>query len=183
MLLAVVPAPVTLAGSAGLTCQVRNVAQDTTGPSVRTMVAAAQDGDRLRVRGTCIGAVVIDRDLTITGVDSSARLSGGDRARVLRVRAGATVTLSDLIISDGAARTGGGIHNAGTLTLVHVRIRDNRAGPDHASGLDPIRPATTAGATGTSVAASPTPGHSPWSRAACGATAQAPAAGSSTTAS
>ena len=48
------------------------------------MVAAAQDGDRLRVRGTCVGAVVIDRDLTITGVDASAKLSGGGRARVLR---------------------------------------------------------------------------------------------------
>ena len=135
--LAVVPAPVANAGSGGSTCRVRNVTQDTYGGSARTMVAAAHDGDRLRVRGTCIGAVVIDRDLTITGVGASAKLSGGGRARVVRVRPGAIVTLSELIVSDGAARHGGGILNAGTLTLVHVKVRNNRAGPDDPCGLRP----------------------------------------------
>ncbi len=137
VLLGIVAVPVASAGSSGSTCRVRNVTQDTDGDSVKTMVAAAQDGDRLRVRGTCIGAVVIDRDLTIVGVGTAAKLSGDGRVRVVRVRAGAIVTLAGLIISDGAARHGGGILNAGTLTLVHVKVRNNRAGPDDPCGLRP----------------------------------------------
>jgi hypothetical protein len=47
-LLAGTPAPVTLARS-GTTCHVRNVTQGTSGRSLKKTVAAAHDGDRLRV--------------------------------------------------------------------------------------------------------------------------------------
>src|SRR5262245_27610951 len=117
--LASLSAPVAVAGSGGSTCRVHNVTQDTVGRSVKAMVATAQDGDRLRVQGLCIGAVDIDRDLAITGVGGNARLSAGGRGRVLRVRSGVEVTLRELVISDGAARSAGGILNAGTLSLFH----------------------------------------------------------------
>ncbi len=87
--LTAVPAAVTQAGSS-TGCKVHNVTQDTQGSSFKRMVAAAHDGDRLRVRGTCTSnGVVIDKDLTIQGVGDGATLQGrgyfGGR-RVLRVR-------------------------------------------------------------------------------------------------
>ncbi len=122
-LLAGIPGPTALAADSSA-CRVRNVTQDTRATSLKAMVAAAQDGDTLRVRGTCRGAV-IERDLTIVGVDDDAILTGRDQDRVLRIRAGATVTLRHLRIAHGLAQTGGAIHNRGDLTMVDTIVQRN----------------------------------------------------------
>src|SRR5688500_1592056 len=61
--------PVTQAMSDPRPCRVRNVTQDAVGRSFRRMVAAAVDGDTLRVRGSCRARhVLIATDLVIRGV-------------------------------------------------------------------------------------------------------------------
>ncbi len=123
-------APMAVAASS-TTCRVRNVTQDVQGHSFKKMVAAAHDGDRLRVRGTCTSAdVVIDKDLTITGFAHNAILTGRDRHRVLKINAGATVTLRKLRIAHGrvsynSGYGGAGIFNRGTLTLVDSIVQRN----------------------------------------------------------
>lgn len=84
--------------------------------------------------------LVIRADILIRGVgDPRPTLTGGDHHRVLRVVAGATVTLRHLVIAGGArdGNGGGGIQNAGTLTLLDARVRDNRAGPTNECGVIP----------------------------------------------
>ena len=84
-LLATVVPSVTLGVSP---CRVRNVDQGTTG-SLKAMAAAADDGERLRVRGVCRGEVVVSSDIvirglgdqpTVTGRGPSAARSGSRRA-------------------------------------------------------------------------------------------------------
>jgi hypothetical protein len=127
VLLAGTPAPVVLAGSGNTTCRVRNVTHGTQGRSFKSMVGDSRDGDRLLVRGTCTSAgVVIDKDLTIIGVDD-AILHGRDRALVLRIRIGATVTIRHLRIAHGNGDVGGGILNRGDLDAVDIIVQRNRA--------------------------------------------------------
>ena len=57
-------------------CRVKNVSQDTSGRSIIHMVEKAKDGDRLRVRGTCPGQMVIDVDTVIRGVGAQPTLTG-----------------------------------------------------------------------------------------------------------
>jgi predicted outer membrane repeat protein len=118
-------------------CRIRNLTQDSVGSSLKKMVRAARDGDRLWVRGTCVGDVVISKDLVIRGRGDRAVVTGLDRYRVFRIREGATVTLRDLLISHGVGPYdvgprggGGGVHNAGTLTLADSIVSRARAGED-----------------------------------------------------
>lgn len=132
-LLCVPVAPVGAAGNDG--CHVRNLTRGTTGHSLRQAVRAADDGDRLRVRGRCSGGVVIATDLTITG-RGDAVVTGLDRDRVFLVREGATVALRGLIIAHGDGRNdgrrggGGGIYNEGIVTLSDSIVRRARSGED-----------------------------------------------------
>jgi hypothetical protein len=78
--------------------------------------------------------VSISKNLTVigagTGVGGSA-LDGGNTVRVLDIADGATVTLQDLTITRGFLPVngpgGGGIINAGTLTLRGVSVTGNAA--------------------------------------------------------
>jgi hypothetical protein len=100
------------------------------------MVRAAHAGDRLWLRGTCVGGVVIGKDLAITGRGDAAVVTGLDRFRVFRVREGATVTLRHLDVAhgvgvyDGTRGGGGGIYNDGTVVLVDSVVRRCWAGED-----------------------------------------------------
>ena len=115
-------------------CRVRNVDQGTSGGSLKALAAAANDGDRLRVRGVCRGEVVVTNDITISGVGDSPTVTGQGIRRVFRIQPGATVTIKKLRIRDGRApssaglRGGGGIRNRGELTLLDSTVRDSRAG-------------------------------------------------------
>ena len=122
--------------AAAPSCHVRNVTQETRGDTLRSMVRAADAGDRLWVRGTCVGNIVIGKDLVIKGRGDHAVVTGLDRYRAFRVRKGATLTLRHLTIErvvgvyDGTRGGGGGIYNEGIVTLADSIVRRAKAGED-----------------------------------------------------
>jgi hypothetical protein len=60
------------------------------------------------------------------GADQLA-VSGNDASRVIRIASGAAVSIDDLTVTHGRAVVqGGGILNAGTLTLSRVTVSDNQ---------------------------------------------------------
>lgn len=130
---ALLAAPGGPAVAADKTCRISNVDAGTRFRSLQVAVDAASAGDRLRVQGTCVGTTVVDKSLVIRGVEtgtSGRPTLDGDRAlRVLAIASGATVELKDLIVRRGWVSTpevGGGILNAGTLTLLNVIVVGNR---------------------------------------------------------
>lgn len=75
------------------------------------------------------GELTITDALRIDG-PSAERLavSGNEASRVFRIASGTAVSIDDLTVTDGRAVVqGGGILNAGTLTLSRVIVSDNRA--------------------------------------------------------
>jgi hypothetical protein len=79
-----------------------------------------------------MGGLVIANDLTVSGPGAGAiTVSGNHASRVFVVGAGSTVGIAGLTIADGYAGTlGGGIDNAGTLTVTHCTLSGNRADGD-----------------------------------------------------
>jgi hypothetical protein len=132
-LLTMTTAPV--GGADASTCRVTNVTRSTTGHSLKQAVRAANDGDHLRVRGRCIGGVIIGKDLAITGADDAV-ITGQDRYRVFLIKDGATVKLRHLVVArgngrhDGIRGGGGGIYNEGTTTLSDSIVRRAWSGED-----------------------------------------------------
>ena len=55
--------------------------------------------------------------LTIDGSGQSITVDGASTFQILTVNSGATLTVENLIMSDGSATLGGGIENEGTLTV------------------------------------------------------------------
>jgi len=105
------------------------------GCSLREAIAEAtpdQDID-LGVTGTIIltnGELAINKNLTITGPGAdSLTISGNDASRVISIASSKAVTITGVTIRDGNVSddTGGGILNAGTLTLDNCIISDNTA--------------------------------------------------------
>ena len=101
---------------------------------------AAKPGDRLSIKGTCIGTTVLDKGLVIEGVGSSraggAVLDGDHEGLVLMVRKGVTASVVALTIENGRGRQqkdgprtpwlrAAGVENHGKLTLHDVRVRGN----------------------------------------------------------
>jgi uncharacterized repeat protein (TIGR01451 family) len=78
---------------------------------------------------------VIEETLTITGPGAATlAVSGNNTYRVFEIDSGVSVTISGLTIRNGYASynegtdgNGGGIRNAGSLTLTNVVVRHNRA--------------------------------------------------------
>ena len=102
--------------------------------SLRAAVTAASPGDTI-VFGSIpspitltSGAIVISQNLTINGPGAGTlTVSAGKASSVFSVASG-TVTISKLTISDGFNLVaGGGIFNAGTLTLADATVSGNAA--------------------------------------------------------
>jgi len=135
--LSAVPSPVASAAGDPVRCRVRNTTQGTSSRFFRIVVALAEDGDHLRVRGRChTRGAAIAKDLVITGVGEAPTLDGRGRYRVLRVRPGAVVTLRNLTLAHGVPRNyaqrgylsgGGAVLNHGRLTLIDSVVTDNDA--------------------------------------------------------
>lgn len=97
-------------------------------------LAAARDGDALRVSGRCVGNYSIGSDVTLTGVATPSV----PVATLVGRAAGATVTVGDAaarmsnLVITNLDRTveggnGRGILNYGTLTVVKSTVRGNTA--------------------------------------------------------
>jgi hypothetical protein len=100
--------------------------------SLRATIAAASSGDQIvfdpALDGQTItltsGELLLDKDLTITGPGADQlTISGNNSSRIFEIDSSATDSLSGLTISNGRALDhGGGIANAGTLTLSHATV-------------------------------------------------------------
>jgi len=120
------------ASAASTTCLVVDTNANLSYMSLQDAVNAAAAGDTLFVKGTCTGGTGIDKDLTISGQSASgtktATLNGGGQTSVLGIGNGVSVTLNTLVITNGfAIRGGGGIINAGTVTLNGSTVTGNTA--------------------------------------------------------
>jgi hypothetical protein len=97
--------------------------------SPQAAVAAAGPGATIQVcPGTYGGAVTIGTDLTLRGAGAGRTiLDGEETARPLAVAEGATVSVERLTVTKGAAETGGGVLNLGTLEMTACAVVDNAA--------------------------------------------------------
>ncbi len=82
-------------------------------------------GDTITLSAT----LTLSRNVTIDGLGSAnLAVSGNDAVEVFHVDAGVTATISGLTIEAGFASTGGGVYNAGSLTLSEDAIANNTSG-------------------------------------------------------
>ncbi|MDX6531732.1 MAG: hypothetical protein QOH41_4022 [Blastocatellia bacterium] len=81
--------------------------------------------------------LAVDKSLTISGpTNNGLTISGAVSRRVLNVSAGVSLSFSNLTIANGKATTGGGILNAGTVTITNSTFTNNTTtdGGDVSSG-------------------------------------------------
>ncbi|MBO1540699.1 Ig-like domain-containing protein [Pseudomonas sp. OA65] len=117
--------------------------------SLRAALSSAQNGDIVTFNNTMTVALtqvlVVDKNITIDGDlnnDNVAdvTLDGQNRTQIMQVTSGTTATLDGLVITrgmvagnggnggdDALVSQGGGIYNAGTLTLRNVTVTANAA--------------------------------------------------------
>jgi hypothetical protein len=133
-LLAAAPA----AAASPTACRVKNLDTGVTKNSLQQAHNAARAGQRLTVRGTCVGITTLSKNLTITGIRTATSgkpiLDGGSRpvspwwelkGTVVTVKRGMSVTLRSITIRGGATDMsgGGGISNRGTSCVCRSRKR------------------------------------------------------------
>lgn len=106
----------------------------TTGDSLQSAIDAAFEGEVLAVRGRCVGSYVIERALTIVGVETAryptATIDANGGPTVITINAGAAVSLRRLIVTGGEGTSlAGGIANTsgGDLVLAHTWVTGNRS--------------------------------------------------------
>lgn len=112
--------------------------------NVQDAVNDTEAGETITIcAGDYPGPITIDKDLTLAGagaVDTALNgHSNPSQSPVLTIQTGATVTVHELAILNGVVNqgdqpAGGGISNAGTLTLVGVTVRGN-ASTDLGGGI------------------------------------------------
>ena len=106
--------------------------------SLRNAIASASSGDTINfsVTGTITlaGTLTINTSLTISGAGvPNVAISGNNSVQVFSISGGTTVTISGVTIENGnntgggtyGSVTGGGIYNAGTLTLSNSTVSGN----------------------------------------------------------
>ena len=116
--------------------------------SLRGEIAAAANGDRIvfapSLAGQTItlnaanGPLALSKSLTIQGLGADQlTICGNNATEVFRIAAGATDTITGLTIADGNADRGdgGGILNAGTLTLDDSTLSGNHADGGEGGGI------------------------------------------------
>src|SRR5262249_23801254 len=99
-------------------------------------VTGAAPGDTIvfdpHLRGATIaltsGELSVTRNLTIVGLGAGRlTIDGGASSRLFEVGPGVSLSLSGLTLADGQADVGGGVFNAGSLTLDHVTFSHDTA--------------------------------------------------------
>jgi hypothetical protein len=104
--------------------------------SLRQAIAAAADGDTITFDVTGVislttGPITITQDIMLDGPGADVlAISGNNQSRVLAVAEGAEVLIEGLTVRDGFVMgdEGGGVFNAGTLTLHISTVISNTAG-------------------------------------------------------
>ncbi|MFN8590944.1 MAG: hypothetical protein U0031_05720 [Thermomicrobiales bacterium] len=98
---------------------------------LQSAIDAATPGATIRLcQGTYRGQISITRDLTLSGAGRKQTALDGERrpgAAVITVGSGATVTVRELTVRGGNGNNGGGVDNAGALTLAGVTVTENHA--------------------------------------------------------
>jgi len=121
--------------------------------TIQAAVDAAAAGDLIGIgAGTYPEHLTVNRNVHLLGSHAEETIvDGQDSGRVLTVPAGSTVTVERLILQEGlapagndaaadhaeggAGQDGGGVHNAGNLTLRSVVVRQNHAGTGGTGGF------------------------------------------------
>jgi hypothetical protein len=104
---------------------------DTGAGSLRQVIADAGAGDTINFDGNytiyLASTLVIDKNLTINGSGHTVVLHGSGSVGIFQVDAGKTVILDTLTISYGRADNGGGVNNAGILSIFNSTLKSNVA--------------------------------------------------------
>lgn len=109
-----------------------NSTNDSGAGSLREAIATAANGDTINFSLPNLSVITVLTPLTfvsnvtIVGLGASRlAIDGGSGVVVFIVNAGGTVAITGLTIQNGSQLLGGGIFNAGTLTLTNVFVRNN----------------------------------------------------------
>ena len=119
-------------------CRVQNTDTGKTYQTLQAAVDAASTGDRLTVKGTCVGGTVIDRNLVIEGIRTTTTgkptLSGAGKVRVVETVKGVRVMLLGLVLMRGGVvphegwsrwdSSNGHVRGTGILNRGHLVLRD-----------------------------------------------------------
>jgi CSLREA domain-containing protein len=134
-----------LCGTAGGTCTLRAAIQEANALAGADMITLPPGTYALMIRGgnedaAATGDLDVTDDLTLTGSTTGHTVvSGAGVDRAFDVLPGAALALSRITIQSGnavgVAARGGGIRNAGTLTLNNVAIRGNTAPTGEGGGI------------------------------------------------
>jgi hypothetical protein len=118
------------------TLTVTSAADDGSAGTLRAEIAAAVSGDTINFDPSLVGQTItltsgelaITKSLDIEGLGANQlAISGNGASRVFDISSGVTAAIDDLTISGGrAVGQGGGILNAGTLSLAHVIVSHNQ---------------------------------------------------------
>jgi len=130
--------------------------------ALQAAINGAVAGNTLKVWNTCTGDSVVTKNLTITDGGGGATLNGtGTLGSVVTVNAGVTATINRLDITGGTGnydvngyapiRFGGGIDNAGHLTLTNDSVYKNSAGDGGGVFNDATAKLWLGGKSGTSI--------------------------------
>jgi hypothetical protein len=102
--------------------------------SLRDTMATASSGDSIvfdpSVHNITLstGQLAVAKSLNIDGPGANQlTISGNNASRVFAVSSGTAVTIKDLTIANGSAATGGGVDNAGKLTLISCILTNNQS--------------------------------------------------------
>ncbi|MCX6543191.1 MAG: PxKF domain-containing protein [Acidobacteria bacterium] len=119
------------------TITVTSPLDDGSAGTLRAALASAVDGDTISFALTTpamisltSGQLVVDKSVAIVGPGRDQLTVDGQHAtRVFYISGGKIVTISGLTIANGFANesSGGGVENAGTLTIQDCTLRDNSA--------------------------------------------------------
>ncbi len=110
--------------------------------NLQTAINSATAGDTLVISGTCSNApssgaaFVVAKNLTLeSAAGSTATIEPSTTGRVLLVEGATTVTVSNLMITNGGGSLpGAGIYNAGTLALTDSTVTGNSVAATVANG-------------------------------------------------
>ncbi len=112
-------------GASAPSCAVSNARTHEGYSSLQAATAAAEAGDTLEVKGTCVGNTTVGKDLGIKGVTNKAfpgppTLDGGGTGTVLQITNG-TTTIDGLTITNGASLLNG-VFQVGATATNYVSI-------------------------------------------------------------